>query len=376
MVLQQDSANDPAVRVASELNLHRCITKMPHKKLECYERTRLYFLVCIVDHRCSITFGRPPMTRGVRHGMSPRDLLSSGFSQNRQSDMELVAEVELWSITASVFENFGADIERRSTAFVEDLERYEARYDKWYQEWSPILSPIAHLLRDKSNCSTHQISRLPMLTAKLFLYSHIFRGPGQRQNLPPVEVSRATNLQYFALRAVECAMELVRIMAEMIEHYTFAAIAQSYLGFTTAFASVVLRRISESSENLPDIPLNTQTTTELLTRLHDALQKASDTADNSAKLVEQPMRPLTRLAHALERLLSSTDSQRKETDIIDNTLQENYDLFAFSHVHTHSPFARLNDGSFRFDLVGNDLLTGNGFDWPFDESLADRIDYA
>lgn len=83
-----------AVRMAAELNLHRCISKMPHTKRECYERTLLYFMVYICDHHCSLSHGRPPMTRDLRSLKSPRAPLQSEFSA--PSDLKLISQVELW----------------------------------------------------------------------------------------------------------------------------------------------------------------------------------------------------------------------------------------------------------------------------------------
>lgn len=98
-----------AVRISTELDLHRCITKMPHTKRECIERTRLYFLVYICDHQCALIHGRPPMMREFQSLKSPKVFLQSSLST--PDDLQLISLVELWSVSSRVFDLFGADVE-------------------------------------------------------------------------------------------------------------------------------------------------------------------------------------------------------------------------------------------------------------------------
>src|ERR1700761_7737052 len=95
--------------MAADLNLHRCITKMPHTKTQCYERTRLYFLVYMCDQHCSLIYGRPPITREYRSLNSPRTFLRSRLCT--AEDVKLIGQVDFWSISSRVFDIFGADTE-------------------------------------------------------------------------------------------------------------------------------------------------------------------------------------------------------------------------------------------------------------------------
>jgi hypothetical protein len=99
--------------MANDLNLHRCITKMPHTKIKCYERTRLYFLVYICDHHCSLIYGKPSLTREFESLKTPKAFLGSKFCT--PADAKLISQIELWSISSRVFDVFGADIEASIT---------------------------------------------------------------------------------------------------------------------------------------------------------------------------------------------------------------------------------------------------------------------
>ncbi|KAK0509191.1 hypothetical protein JMJ35_008562 [Cladonia borealis] len=117
--------NALAARIAGELNLHRCITKMPHTKKICYDRSRLHFLVYICDHHCSLSHGRPPMTREIKAVKSLRALKFS-----TAADLDLISQVELWSISTQVFDSFGAATDR---TFVHSRRRPPEETDGGYE---------------------------------------------------------------------------------------------------------------------------------------------------------------------------------------------------------------------------------------------------
>jgi hypothetical protein len=52
-----------AVRIATEIQLHRSIFKALDGDRNHYLRTRLWYLVYVCDHHFSVAYGRPPMTR-------------------------------------------------------------------------------------------------------------------------------------------------------------------------------------------------------------------------------------------------------------------------------------------------------------------------
>lgn len=159
-----------AVRIAGSLSLHRCITKMPHTKYACYERTRLYYIVCLMDHHCSLAFGRPTMTSEWPSLRDPKSFLQSLHC--RAVDFGLISQVELWSISRRVFERFGADVERKPGAdIVASVTTFVDAYERWRKDWIGVLA-----IRNHDDDDEKRTFDVYLLCAKLFLLSHIFRG--------------------------------------------------------------------------------------------------------------------------------------------------------------------------------------------------------
>lgn len=172
-----------AVRISGQLDLHRCITKMPHTKVECYDRTRLFYLVCLCDHHCSLKYGRPPMTQDWRSLKSPTTFLHSEFSSHR--DLGLISQLDLWATTRAVFGQFGADVERPAAAQqVDEVYKLGQAYQTWHDTWSRIL--VADGL-------TASIMELYYNCALLYLYSHMYRGSSKPGT--PVLDPRAVELR-------------------------------------------------------------------------------------------------------------------------------------------------------------------------------------
>jgi hypothetical protein len=157
--------------MANDLNLHRCITKMPHTKTKCYERTRLYFLVYICDHHCSLIYGKPSLTREFESLKTPKAFLGSEFCT--PADAKLISQIELWSISSRVFDVFGADIEASITnERVAELESLNRSFD--------LCRANAIANKDSSGIFSQQLFDLYIHCAKLYLFSHTFRGYSQR----------------------------------------------------------------------------------------------------------------------------------------------------------------------------------------------------
>lgn len=258
-----------AVRFSSELNLHRCITKMPHTKWKCYERTRLYFLVFICDHHSSLKHGRPPMTRAMRSLQNPRALLRGEFSV--PSDAKLISHLELWSLSNRVFDLFGADVgspfdPRRGT----DLEQLSHYFDEWRRQWTDSLAR-----RDALDEFEQHSMDLYFYSAKLCLFAHVFRGPPSRAANNNVGGTAA-----LARKATECALAFVGCVAAGGSGHA-APLMPSYLVTITAFASVFLLGTSSSVNSVnnghqPTFPLNKGEVLEALRRLFAVLDEARD----------------------------------------------------------------------------------------------------
>jgi hypothetical protein len=219
-----------AVRIGAQLDLHRCITKMPHTKLACYYRTRLFYLVCLCDHHCSLKYGRPPMTQDCRSLKSPTAFLHSEFSAHL--DLGLVSQLELWSTTRTVFEQFGADVESSAAAQrLDEVDKLSQAYHRWHNMWCSTLGTGG-----AAGC----VAELYYSCALLYLYSHIHRG----RTKPTTPTSDAKIIgvhNYFR----ESARAILRIMVDDELHLLNLP---SYFGTMLAFATVSLIKIVREDE--------------------------------------------------------------------------------------------------------------------------------
>ncbi|KAJ6438795.1 hypothetical protein O9K51_08196 [Purpureocillium lavendulum] len=228
-----------AVRIATELDLHRCIIKMPHAKRDCYDRTRLYFLVYLCDHHCSLSHGKLPLTRDFQLLKSPRTFLETEFAL--PSDQRLISQVELWSIFNRVFDLFGADVDCCiAMQRLAEISSLDDLYEQWYSEWSAILQ----FGRRGDNSSSRHIFDLYYHCAKLYLFSHVFRGQ-TREDLELDSEPSASSPNSFARRALEHALCVVCIVTN--EPRDRLQNLPCYIGAVIAFASVCL--VKAASQN-------------------------------------------------------------------------------------------------------------------------------
>lgn len=307
----------PAVRIATELDLHRCITKMPHTKKACYDRTRLYFLVYLCDHHCSLSRGRPPMTREMRTLKSPGVFLQSELST--RSDLRLISQVELWSVTRRVFDIFGADIESlivRSRSV--ELEKLSREYDTWYQDWFESLS----LQRDFDNFS-RLLFDLYHHSAKLYLFSHAFRGPvhADTNHLSP----GPDNTAHFTHRALQSALAVIRCVVEETKTSIWLQKLPFYLGTMIAFASVCAIRTATQGNSIGDA-----TPSQIL----DSLRQLVELLNASSTTASQP-HPITSIARGLAAVMSPNGLRRpshepmdEDTSGLSNNLGIDFGAFA------------------------------------------------
>jgi len=214
--------------MANDLNLHRCVTKLPHTKIECYERTRLYFLVYICDHHCSLIYGKPSLTREFESLKTPKAFLGSKFCT--PTDAKLISQIELWSISSRVFDVFGADIEASVTnERVVELESLSRCFD--------VCRANAIANNDSPDTLSQQLFDLYIHCAKLYLFSHTFRGSSQRYARSS---SPFHDMEKFERSALENALAIVRSVAWGDEIQRQLERLPSYFSTMIAFASFSL----------------------------------------------------------------------------------------------------------------------------------------
>ncbi|KIN08940.1 hypothetical protein OIDMADRAFT_153565 [Oidiodendron maius Zn] len=319
--------NSLAVRIAAELNLHRCITKMPHNKMECYERTRLYFLVYICDHHCSLSHGRPPLTREFYSLKAPRAFLKGGCSTHH--DLALISHVELCSITSRVFDTFGADIQSSSVGDKSaELGHLSSAYDRWRQEWIGVLT-----IRNVPNTFARHMFDLYYHSAKLYLFSHVFRGPAQQDDMESITTN---GMDRVAQHAIENALSVIRCISDGNENQVWlVGNLPCYFGTVTAFAAVLLLRASWQAQYLLRVEKE---------NIFKSLQRLTELIRES-RIVIHSTHPLLSIANSLE--IAIEDRHSSNCDNING-------------IESDNPIDSLIDFDiFIEDLFGPELLDNN-----------------
>ena len=104
-----------AVRVATEMNLHKSSLQFARGSLESYERIRLWYVLYVCDHQFALAYGRPPMMHDDAAIRNADKLLTSGLSSD--GDRGLVAQVKLFRILAECYFTYGCDADLVSLTF-------------------------------------------------------------------------------------------------------------------------------------------------------------------------------------------------------------------------------------------------------------------
>lgn len=122
-----------AVRVATEMNLHKSSLQFARGSLESYERVRLWYVVYVCDHQFALAYGRPPLMQEDAAIRDAEKLLTSGLSS--KGDRGLVAQVKLFRILASSYFMYGCnpDLELNGQDF-EKLQSFNVSVDQWRLE--------------------------------------------------------------------------------------------------------------------------------------------------------------------------------------------------------------------------------------------------
>ena len=301
--------NGLAVRIGTQLDLHRCITKMPFTKELCHIRTRLYFQVYLCDHHCSLIYGRPPMTTEFRSLKGPGAFLQSEYSS--QADISLISQVEFWSINRQIYHLFGSDIEsdivnQRSIEF----GRLNEALDKWRLNWQTVVT------------MSQRIFDLYFYSAKLYLYSHVFRGPSLAKS--PAGSVGTENL---AQHATDAALEVLRCAVDDTDDQSWLQKLPFYFGTMIAFACVCL--IRTSLQDGQEINNRTNQIVRYLTSLSQILQ--------SSAMDQSSSHPLANIAKSLEA--ATKDRPQSANQVVDGTNAENMLDFAFDFdMFANDPF--------------------------------------
>ncbi|KAB8215372.1 hypothetical protein BDV33DRAFT_15218 [Aspergillus novoparasiticus] len=226
-----------AVRIATELQLHKSFSKALQGDRSHYSRTRLYMLVYACDHHFSVPYGRPPMTRECEAVRDVRKFLDCTHAT--EDDARLVSQVLRWSICTSVYDTFGADVDQPlSDADIPQVRRFSIALDSLRAEWGDKFNRNAYV-----GNYPHKGVGIQYHFAKLYLCSHALRGAGSshaRYRAPDV----ALELEEIANTAVLSALSILRAVISDTEIQSYLNGLPTYFDIMIAFAVVFLLKVS------------------------------------------------------------------------------------------------------------------------------------
>ncbi|KAK0886253.1 hypothetical protein LTR87_000320 [Friedmanniomyces endolithicus] len=195
-----------AVRIATDIQLHRSIFKALEGDRTHYLRTRLYYLVYMTEHAV-------------------------------QDDARLISQVNLWSAQADVYDTFGIDVEKPLTAdMIDRIRRFSIRLDEIRAYWTERLAHNRYV----GNYPRKGVG-LHYHFAKLYLYSLAFRGIGKPGFKAP-EV--ALDIDELANSALLSATAILRAVVQDQEIQNFLNGLPTYFDIMIAFAVVFVLKVS------------------------------------------------------------------------------------------------------------------------------------
>jgi hypothetical protein len=160
------------------------------------------------DHHFSICYGRPPLTRDFSSITPPTHFLRSDFAI--EDDARLVSQVEIWTISTKVFDQFGLNPEGHiSSHMVPAFRRLLIGLDTWRADWVDrflINSNVGNYPKKGVGLHYH--------FARLFLCSHSYRNASSEGENPG---RLDPDLEELAMNAISSAMSILQVVVADVE---------------------------------------------------------------------------------------------------------------------------------------------------------------
>ncbi|KAF2774469.1 hypothetical protein EJ03DRAFT_347068 [Teratosphaeria nubilosa] len=224
-----------AVRIATEIQLHRSIFRALSGDRNHYLRTRLYYLVYVCDHHFSVAYGRPPMTREDESIKSSGPFLDSEHAV--EDDARLVSQVHFWQVGSEIYETYGVDVDRPLTAsLIDPLRRLSIKLDGVRADWTERFSEnqyVGNYPRKGVGLHHH--------FAQLYLKSMAFRGIGKPGFKAPAV---ALDIDEIANSATLSATSIIRAVVSDSEIQNYLNGLPTYFDLMIAFAVVFVLKVS------------------------------------------------------------------------------------------------------------------------------------
>ena len=340
-----------AVRISTEMQLHRSIFKALTGDRRHYLRARLYYLVWVCDHHFSIVYGRPPMTRQDDAIRASSQFLETEHAV--EDDARLISQVHYWVVGGDIYESFGVDVDRPlNLQMIERLRRYAIKLDNIRADWTERFSYnkyVGNYPRKGVNLHCH--------FAKLYLYSLAFRGIGKPGFRAP-EVS--LDIDELANSAVLSATAIIRAVVSDSEIQSFLNGLPTYFDVMIAFAVVFVLKVS--TKYATSVPIDTSEIRSLVAQLVEVLKAVTSSM--------HPRHLLVSVAKGCERLLESCSTPEMQGPVPANThvtmSQPTFDegLYDTSSAWNGQSFDNFFMGEFDF-LSKQDLYNNPQLDWQY-----------
>jgi hypothetical protein len=157
-----------AVRVATEMDLHKSSMQLSRGSPEVYERVRLWYVLYVCDHQFALAYGRPPMMHDDAAIRNVDKFLSNDLSTN--GDRRLIAQVNIFRILADVWFMYGcdADLELDEKDF-QRLRSFNVSIDQWRSAHpsKPLDSPYRHGYLSKETILYYHFARFHLNSLSL-----------------------------------------------------------------------------------------------------------------------------------------------------------------------------------------------------------------
>lgn len=394
-----------AVRVATEMNLHKSSLQFARGSLDSYERVQLWYVLYVCDHQFALAYGRPPMMHEDAAIRNAEKLLTSGLSS--KGDRGLVAQVKLFRILATGYFMHGCDpdLELKGQDF-KRLREFNISVEQWRLEHEPRETGPAM----DGSMSSH-VTTLYYHLARFQLNSVSLRGISAReisQESPTLDMDwdrqEASNI------AITAAMSTARLISSdtdlqkaliglpIFTHAMIAVCASFLLKMAVAFGEngATNDRLLRLPDGLAEYGLNFHTKT-ALTNVERLVQVLGQAADNASQrhvarqvvtglreLLQQfsPAEQSGRYLYSLPRNMHSSsmtvDVPRREADgapARDAVVGREVGVFDYAYPeaagNSNTETAPCDNAQQQdvFDLTGD-------LDWRFDDGFLLGVDVA
>lgn len=231
-----------SIRMATELNLHHAFYEVFNApettteiRKECLEKARLWYILYVLDHQYSITYGQPPVMSELRAIKDHEMLLNSPWCTS--PDRGLIAQVTGLVILSRAFDVFGLEPKRTMAgddASILNHMRFTEDAQAWKDRWIK--------LRELNSYAADYLSRgveLHHHFSNLVLNSLVLRG----RQLDTIHELPAS-LRPLALKAVEAAHSILQHFINDPGYREDMVGMPLYLHSMIAFAAVFLMKMS------------------------------------------------------------------------------------------------------------------------------------